>query len=130
MDGYAVRDADLEQLPASLPLIGESFAGAGCQTAIRPGTSIRIFTGAPVPPGADRVVVQEMVQREGGNAIISGSGGTPNAAYQLLTSQNVALPVAEWTQIGTGNFTGTGAFSITNAINPETSQAFFLILQP
>ena len=75
MDGYAVRDADLEQLPASLPLIGESFAGAGCQTAIRPGTSIRIFTGAPVPPGADRVVVQEMVQREGGNAIISGQPG-------------------------------------------------------
>lgn len=61
MDGYAVREADL---PGSLRLIGESFAGAGFEGALEPGTCVRIFTGAPVPEGADRVVIQEVTARE------------------------------------------------------------------
>jgi molybdopterin molybdotransferase len=62
MDGYAVRDADL---PAALRIIGESFAGGGFDGALKPGTCVRIFTGAPVPTGADRVVVQEVAVRDG-----------------------------------------------------------------
>jgi molybdopterin molybdotransferase len=62
MDGYAVREADL---PARLRVIGESFAGRGFEGALEPGTCVRIFTGAPVPAGADRVVIQEMAVRDG-----------------------------------------------------------------
>lgn len=62
MDGYAVREADL---PGRLRVVGESFAGAGFGGTVEPGTAIRIFTGAPVPTGADRVIIQEMVEREG-----------------------------------------------------------------
>jgi molybdopterin molybdotransferase len=62
MDGYAVREADL---PGRLRLIGESFAGRGFEGALEPGTCVRIFTGAPVPAGADRVVVQEVTARDG-----------------------------------------------------------------
>lgn len=62
MDGYAVREADL---PGSLRLIGESFAGRGFDGALEPGTCVRIFTGAPVPAGADRVVIQEVAVRDG-----------------------------------------------------------------
>jgi molybdopterin molybdotransferase len=69
MDGYAVRDADLGGLPAGLRVIGESFAGAGWAGTVEPGTCVRIFTGAPVPAGADRVVIQENVGREGDVAI-------------------------------------------------------------
>ncbi len=65
MDGYAVRDADLALTPASLPVAGESFAGSGFVGALPEGGCIRIFTGAPVPTGADRVVIQEEVRREG-----------------------------------------------------------------
>lgn len=68
MDGYAVRDADL---PASLEVTGESFAGRGFDGAVGQGTCVRIFTGAPIPAGADRVVIQEMVEREDGHARIA-----------------------------------------------------------
>ena len=54
----ATRSAteDLHELPASLKIVGESFAGAGWQGTVEAGTCARIFTGAPVPAGADRVV--------------------------------------------------------------------------
>jgi molybdopterin molybdotransferase len=70
MDGYAVRDEDLQQLPARLNIIGESFAGAGFAGRMEPGCSVRIFTGAPVPADADRVIIQEVVRREGDVAVL------------------------------------------------------------
>ncbi|HYJ83026.1 MAG TPA: molybdopterin molybdotransferase MoeA [Allosphingosinicella sp.] len=72
MDGYAVREADL---PGTLRLIGESFAGAGFEGALEPGCCVRIFTGAPVPRGADRVVIQEVVHRDGDRVAIGGLPG-------------------------------------------------------
>ena len=65
MDGYAVRDEDLLSCPASLDIVGESFAGASWIGRVEAGQCVRIFTGAPVPEGADRVVIQENVRREG-----------------------------------------------------------------
>ena len=73
MDGYAVRTADLARIPASLEVVGESFAGAGFAARVEEGTCARIFTGAPVPDGADRIVVQEKVRREGKMAIIDSA---------------------------------------------------------
>ena len=64
MDGYAVREADLAHAPARLLVSGESFPGQ-IPAPIASGECVRIFTGAPVPAGADRVVVQEIVRREG-----------------------------------------------------------------
>ena len=72
MDGYAVRDSDV---PGRLRIIGESFAGAGHEGSLEPNTAIRIFTGAPVPDGADRVVVQEVVERDGDMAVITEALG-------------------------------------------------------
>lgn len=69
MDGYAVRDADLATLPARLPVVGESFAGAGFQGELPRGACLRIFTGAPLPAGADRVIIQEEVRRDGDLAL-------------------------------------------------------------
>lgn len=56
MDGYAVRAADVAQVPARLRVVAEAPAGRLCPVAVEPGTAIRIMTGAPVPPGADAVV--------------------------------------------------------------------------
>lgn len=63
MDGYAVRDEDLIRLPVKLRVRGESFAGTTRPPALLPGEALRIFTGAPVPDGADRVVIQENCTR-------------------------------------------------------------------
>lgn len=65
MDGYALRAADVARLPARLALIGESAAGHGFQGSVGPGECVRIFTGAPVPHGADTVVMQEYVTAAG-----------------------------------------------------------------
>jgi molybdopterin molybdotransferase len=78
MDGYAVRDADVRDLPARLPVAGESFAGRGHAGPLPDSAAIRIFTGAPVPDGAERVVIQENVQREGDTAIVLSLGNSRN----------------------------------------------------
>jgi molybdopterin molybdotransferase len=66
MDGYAVRSDDT---PGSLRLIGESAAGRGFDGRCETGTAIRISTGAAVPDGADTVVIQEDVRRDGDHVI-------------------------------------------------------------
>jgi molybdopterin molybdotransferase len=59
MDGFAVRAADIAKLPATLRLIGEALAGTGFHGEVKRGETVRIFTGAPVPKGADMIVIQE-----------------------------------------------------------------------
>lgn len=56
MDGYAVRAADVAQVPARLQVIAEAPAGRLCPVEVGPGTAVRIMTGAPLPAGADAVV--------------------------------------------------------------------------
>ena len=65
MDGYALRAADTASPPATLTVIGESAAGRAFAGALGPGEAARIFTGAPMPDGADAIVIQEDVEREG-----------------------------------------------------------------
>ncbi|MFC5503283.1 gephyrin-like molybdotransferase Glp [Lysinimonas soli] len=59
MDGFAVRAADVASAPVSLPIAGEVAAAPGTPAALRPGTAVRIMTGAPVPEGADAIVPVE-----------------------------------------------------------------------
>ena len=69
MDGYAVRRADLGgEGPWWLPVAGRVAAGDAGDRKHPAGAAMRIFTGAPIPPGCDAVVVQEAVRRQG-NAI-------------------------------------------------------------
>ncbi len=65
MDGYAVRAADVAQVPATLTVIGQAAAGHAFDGSVGPGQAVRIFTGAPVPSGADAVVIQEDTSRSG-----------------------------------------------------------------
>ncbi|WP_426230286.1 gephyrin-like molybdotransferase Glp [Pararhizobium sp. DWP3-4] len=59
MDGYAGRHEDFAQVGTELVVIGESAAGRGFSGHVGPGQVVRIFTGAPVPAGADTVLIQE-----------------------------------------------------------------------
>ena len=64
MDGYALHVNDLNQ-DRALAVVGESRAGHVYQDPLAPGTTIRIFTGAPIPRGTSAVVIQEDVERNG-----------------------------------------------------------------
>jgi len=108
MDGYAVKLAEVEQ-HALFKVIGESAAGHGFDGTIGAGQAVRIFTGAPVPDGADCVIIQEDVTRKGdlitimadqiskgnirpaGNDFTEGDAFAPNRA---LTPQDVAFLAA------------------------------------
>ncbi len=70
MDGYAVNSADLTAADVRLPISQRIPAGAAGEQ-LKPGTAARIFTGAPIPPGADTVVIQEVCRCEGDEVIIS-----------------------------------------------------------
>jgi molybdopterin molybdotransferase len=65
MDGYAVRAGDAERAPVTLKVVGASVAGRRFDGAVGPGETVRIFTGAPLPDGADAIVIQEDVDAEG-----------------------------------------------------------------
>ncbi|HYP57953.1 MAG TPA: gephyrin-like molybdotransferase Glp [Beijerinckia sp.] len=73
MDGYAVRARDLAELPVRLELIGESAAGHGFAGTVGPHQTVRIFTGAPVPDGADAILIQENARLEGGFVVSAQS---------------------------------------------------------
>jgi molybdopterin molybdotransferase len=82
MDGWAIRRADLAP-DTSFRIAGESAAGRAFAGAVGPGEAVRIFTGAPVPAGADQVVIQEEAQRDGARvrfAAQAGSGSNIRAA--------------------------------------------------
>jgi len=75
MDGYAVRAADTATAtatePVELPVVGEVAAGHPARQALRGGEAMRIFTGAPMPEGADAVVVVERTRRLDGGARVA-----------------------------------------------------------
>jgi molybdopterin molybdotransferase len=78
MDGYAVRAADVATLPATLRLVGRSAAGAGFHGSVGPGEAVRIFTGAPVPGGADLIVIQENTEEKPGAVVIEDASDGPH----------------------------------------------------
>jgi molybdenum cofactor synthesis domain-containing protein len=70
MDGYAIRAADVAAVPVTLPVVAEVAAGHPAPRPLRPGEAMRIFTGAPMPEGADAVVMVERTERrDGGTAV-------------------------------------------------------------
>jgi len=70
MDGYAVRAEDVAAVPATLTCIGEAAAGTAFDGVVGPGQAVRIFTGGPVPDGANAVVIQENAEHDGDRVIV------------------------------------------------------------
>ena len=111
VDGYAVRSADLAQLEEqAFPVAGRVQAGAAAQGPVEPGHAVRIFTGAPMPQGADTVFMQEDVRLDQGRVVLPAglkpganvrmagedipAGHSALAAGQRLRPQDVALAAA------------------------------------
>jgi molybdopterin molybdotransferase len=82
MDGYAIR---FDDLPGPWAVIGESAAGASPTRPVKPGEAMRIFTGAMLPAGADTVIVQEDVARDGDMLRLTGDG--PGTRGRHIRSQ-------------------------------------------
>ena len=101
MDGYAVRSADVAS-GALLKLIGEAPAGAPFAGAVGPGQCVKIATGGCVPDGADRVIIQENVERDGDQVVIRDErgplfvrpAGMDFAAGQMLVEAGTRLSPA------------------------------------
>jgi molybdopterin molybdotransferase len=70
MDGYAVRAADVAQVPARLKVVGAVPAGQSYPGTLGRGEAVRIFTGAPLPEGGDAIVIQEDTARDGDVVVV------------------------------------------------------------
>lgn len=111
------------------PVIGGatmSISGAGVVWAnnLEVDGSIQVVSiGVPQP----RIVSTTV---SGGNLVFSGTNGVPGNAYQVVSSTNVATPLSSWLQTSTGNFDGSGHFSVTNAINANEPQRYYLLRLP
>lgn len=105
MDGYAVKSAEVED-DTMFKVIGEAAAGHAWDGTVGPGQAVRIFTGAPVPQGADFVVIQEDVTRRGDlitlardispkdnirPAGVDFMAGDPLTAPRVLAAADIAL---------------------------------------
>lgn len=88
MDGFAVRAKDMPSVPISLHLAGAAFPGQAIQDPLKPGTTIRVMTGAPVPPEADTVVPVEQCRVD---------GNTVTVLIPVAQGKHVALPGEDFT---------------------------------
>lgn len=72
MDGYAVRSADTAAAPVTLDVVDTLAAGRAPDVAVGPGQAVRIMTGAPIPPGADAVIMVERTRAlDGGGQVVA-----------------------------------------------------------
>ncbi len=92
MDGYAVNSADLNAGSINLTVIGESAAGQKDIPKLSKGSAIRIFTGAPVPEGADQVMIQENVERSN-NTITLDEMAKPGANIRVAGNDFAASQI-------------------------------------
>lgn len=107
MDGYAVRAADTAgasaDAPVSLRVVGDLPAGYAPSVPVGPGEAIRIMTGAPIPDGADAIVMVERTEREGADGVrvsvpasvgdhVRPAGGDLRAGDDVFDSGTVLTP--------------------------------------
>jgi molybdenum cofactor synthesis domain-containing protein len=106
VDGYAVRSADVESVPVDLVVTDEIAAGAAPSRPVGPGEAIRIMTGAPMPPGADAVVMVEdsellddttvrLTRSVGAGAAVRGAGDDVQVGDEVFPAGVVVRPAVD-----------------------------------
>ncbi|MFD0917516.1 gephyrin-like molybdotransferase Glp [Pseudahrensia aquimaris] len=112
MDGYAVRADDIASAPANLTLVGESAAGHPFHGSISTNECVRIFTGAPVPEGADTILIQENAQTTGDS--VTALQAEERGRYV----RPAALDFAEGDELlSAGEILDAGSLSLAAAMN-------------
>ena len=119
-DGYALRAADVAAVPAQLKVVGEIRAGSSLERIIDPGEAAEIMTGAPVPEGADAVVMVEYTRRRGDaveveRAVRSGENVVPQGSEarcgQILLSPGTRMGHAQMAAAAGAGKTGVHVYT-------------------
>ncbi len=116
MDGYAVRSTDVTEPGAELEQIGESAAGHGFDGTVGPGQTVRIFTGAPIPEGADSIIIQEDTEKL--------ENGRVRMTVAASEGKHIRLAGVDFTEgrsgLAAGRLLDAGAITLAAAMNhPE-----------
>ena len=120
MDGYAVRLEDVRKARSRLSVVGKVPAGSTFDRRIGAGEAVRIFTGAPIPEGADHIVIQENTTRVDNEIEILKYHNTPRHirragidfnAGDILISQGCRLGPAELAIAAAANYNSLPVFS-------------------
>jgi len=120
VDGYAVRATDAEQVPVELVVVDTLAAGAEPKIAVNAGEAIRIMTGAPMPQGADAVVMVEDTQRVGETHVLISRGakvhdGVRDAGSDVRAGETVFVP---------GTVLNAAGIGVLGSVNARTVRAF------
>ncbi len=113
----SIANFTLAPLPAG-------FAGTLLNNAANKTIELRLTHSGVAAPGISAIHFSPSA------LLLSGTNGVPLWNYYLLTSTNLALPLSNWSSIATGLFDGSGSFQITNPLDPNSSQNFFLLQVP
>ena len=120
VDGYAVRVADTEQVPVELLVVDTLAAGAEPKIAVNAGEAIRIMTGAPMPSGADAVVMVEDTQRVGETHVrISRSAKTNDGVREAGSDVHAGETV-----FVRGTVLNAAGIGVLASVNARTVRAF------
>ena len=112
-------------LSGNLPSIGAFPADfVGTISTNTPG-QVNLLVQLPSPPAFSNVSLSP-----NGSLVLNASGGTADGSVYILTSTNLGSPLAQWTCLATNQFDSFGQFSFTNTINPNNSQAFYILQLP
>ena len=120
VDGYAVRATDAEQVPVELRVVDTLAAGAEPKIAVNAGEAIRIMTGAPMPQGADAVVMVEDTQRVGETHVLISRcakvhDGVRDAGSDVHAGETVFVP---------GTVLNAAGIGVLGSVNARTVRAF------
>lgn len=112
--------------PASLSCFGvDPASGDPLYAAIRMGVNSTIQRIVLIPSRP----IFNFITHSGSNLVLSGTNGTPNASYLVLSNSMASVP-AGWTVLSTNAFDGSGNFIFTNPFNPVVPQSFYILRLP
>ncbi|MBB4302305.1 molybdopterin molybdotransferase [Rhodobium orientis] len=117
MDGYAVRAHDLSRVPTTLQVIGTAAAGHGFDGTVNPGEAVRIFTGAPLPDGADAILIQEKTRAGETGDTVTALSSVPVDEYIRPAGLDFALGQKLLTK---GRRLGYRELALAAAMNHDT----------
>ncbi len=90
MDGFAVRSVDTESAPRRLDVVATLAAGAAPDVTVGPGQAVRIMTGAPMPPGADAVIMVELTELAEDGASVEIAQSVPAGNHVRGAGEDIA----------------------------------------
>jgi autotransporter-associated beta strand protein len=112
-------------LTGNLPAIGVVPSGFIATINTNTPGQVNLILQLPSPPTISNVSLST-----DGTLILNAIGGPANSACYILTSTNISAPLVQWTRLATNQFDASGNLSFTNSIDPNTSQAFYLLQLP